>query len=561
MENTTNNEGISLSALSEGAIPTATPSVSMMPNRLPKLDPTKVIEADPNVVVLPAGKDVPQLELGSPLIDDALKNLDGAIERTRQESLEILNKAKEQRIEDNFDNDDTINTVPQNIKLIDPSSKGVSTTIDDVSFEDEEDIPEFEFKKEDVKPMNTVVEQAPVKEAIVNTEIEKPKSIYKPESINANVSEDDMKLLDDEDDIIDSDEDKEAATEEIKEKIREEMKTNFNPVSEKIDFSKFKVSKKPVSASKVINHIQERPIEAADGVLFAANRAVRMSALSAVEIQSLDQSNIRRGNYNQHMINRLHLIYDHLIDANKPASFEAWMKLATNDLVDDYFFTAYKATFGLSNILTYSCQDNDCHNVFMKKRNIEDMIKFKNDDVKAKYMEILHSGNVNTISNMYESELFQASDEYVLSLRKPSLYNTYIEPSLINEEFMKKYEDLMLLISYIDDIYIIDKANSELIKIDTKPDARRPDVTVKRKIKTYGTVIKSLTSDQLQALSVATDKFDSGELDDKGNLITDIKYIIPEEVCEKCGKVIPEQEDTPDNMLFMRHQLGAMSKI
>ena len=126
---------------------------------------------------------------------------------------------------------------------------------------------------------------------------------------------------------------------------------------------------------------------------------------------------------------------------------------------------------------------------------------------------------------------------------------------------MKKYEDLLLLISYIDDIYIIDRENSELIKVDTKPDPRRPDVTVKRKIKSYATIIRSLTSDQLQSLSLATDKYDAAEVDDDGNVITDIKYVYPEEICPKCGKVIPEEEQSPDRMLFMRHQLGLMNKM
>ena len=49
--------------------------------------------------------------------------------------------------------------------------------------------------------------------------------------------------------------------------------------------------------------------------------------------------------------------------------------------------------------------------------------------------------------------------------------------------------------------------------------------------------------------------------DNDGNVITDTKYIYPEEVCPKCGKVIPEEEQSPDRMLFMRHQLGLMNKM
>ena len=552
MENTTNNnkvnetEKVSLSTLAEGAIPTATPE---MPTKLPKLDPKTVKDVNVSEVVQPKKSNQVQTEMGNPMIDSALQGLDDAIERTRQESLDIVEKGEEERIEKLIDEDETVetNTNNQRINLVSESqysSKPKTNDSSDVSFDDEE----FEFNDNNSTKNND------------NDMVSTTKVAYKPESINADISDEDMKFLDDENNL-DEDEDQKNLVTEIKEKIRLEMNEKFVPVSNKVDFSKFKVAKKPISASKVINHIQQAPVEAADGVLYNANRAVRMSAFSAMEIQSLDQSNVRRNNYNQFMIDKLHLIYNHLIDANKPASFEAWMKSMTNDVIDDYFFTAYKATFSNSNIITYSCTDDTCHNIFMNKKNIEDMIKFRNEDVKKKYMDILHSGNVNTVSTEYETDLYQASDEYAFSLRKPSLYATYIEPSLINEEFMKKYEDLLLLISYIDDIYIIDRENNELIKVDTKPDPRRPDVTVKRKIKSYATIIRSLTSDQLQSLSLATDKYDAAEVDDDGNVITDIKYIYPEEICPKCGKVIPEEEQSPDRMLFMRHQLGLMNKM
>lgn len=553
-------EGISLSDLAEGAIPTATAPDNNIPTKLPKLDTKTAKEVDVREVALPKKSEKIQTEMGNPMIDAAFNGLDEAIERTRSESMEIVKKAEDERIEKLIDEDEDseTNNSDQRIKLVSQSEYAAPVAKDDVSFDDEDDsndIPEAITSKEDTNEVTSTVNEN-------NEMASTTKVAYKPESINTDISDDDLKLLDDEDDDdLDKDEDQQAVIDDIKEKIRIEVKENFKPVSEKLDFSNFKIAKKPVSASKVINHIQKKPIEAADGVLYNANRAVRMSAFTAIEIQSLDQSNIKRSNYNQFMIEKLRLIYNHLIDANKPASFEAWMKSMTNDVIDDYFFTAYKATFGRSNIITYTCGDDSCHNVYMDKKNVEDMVKFKNDDVKKKYMEILHSGNVNTVSTQYETSLYQASDEYAFSLRKPSLYATYIEPSLINEEFMRKYEDLLLLISYIDDIYIIDKENNQLLKIDTKPDPRRPEITVKRKIKTYATIIKSLTSDQLQALSIETDKFDAGELDDEGNLITDIKYVYPEDTCPKCGKTIAEVEESPDRMLFMRHQLGLMSKM
>ena len=70
-----------------------------------------------------------------------------------------------------------------------------------------------------------------------------------------------------------------------------------------------------------------------------------MSAFEPMEIQSLDPDRLRQGNYNSFMKNKLNLIYEHLVDENKPKSFESWAKITPNTTVDDYMFTAYKATF------------------------------------------------------------------------------------------------------------------------------------------------------------------------------------------------------------------------
>ena len=90
--NTNETEKVSLSTLAEGAIPTATPE---MPTRLPKLDPKTVKDVNVSEVVQPKKSNQVQTEMGNPMIDSALQGLDDAIERTRQESLEIVKKGEE----------------------------------------------------------------------------------------------------------------------------------------------------------------------------------------------------------------------------------------------------------------------------------------------------------------------------------------------------------------------------------------------------------------------------------------------------------------------------------
>ena len=118
----------------------------------------------------------------------------------------------------------------------------------------------------------------------------------------------------------------------------------------------------------------------------------------------------------------------------------------------------------------------------------------------------------------------------------------------------------MIILTYVDCVYKINRETNELVLVDTSP-TKDKKLTYQRRLKVFATIIKSLTSDQLQALQVESDKYDSAKLDDNGNVVKKITYMYPKQSCPKCGKEIPEQEMAPDSMLFMRHQLGLMKKI
>ena len=560
------NENVTLSDLSNGAVPTATPVG--MPVK-PKLDTSSATEANIKEVVVPSTPNVVE-GTGNPMLDKAFLGVDDAISRLQTETNEMYEKGEEQRIEEAISSDDTdidtidetLNSATSNTVLVHKFDQEPTETTQTVK-----PSPAPVVEEKPVKIEKTVEVSAPVagtkSENIVMVEDE---SVYdEDEHLFDGIEDEDLKYLDEDESSDDEDkkeeEDEKAKTEKVKAIIREEVNKNFVPVDKKINLGSFKISKKPINAAKVINDIKTKAIECADGVLFSQKRAVRMSAWKPMEIQSIDPSRLRSGNYNKYIENKLKLIYDHIIDSNKPKSFEAWAMITPNTVIDDYMFTAYKATFGLSNIITFSCSDTECNNVFMEPVPIHSMLKFRNDSIKDEYMKILHEGNTDSVNSEYEVSLYQASDDYVFALKVPSLYNTYIEPTLVNQDFNAKYEDRLLLLSYIDAIYKIDYANNELIPIDTKPVATDKSLTYKRRIKTFDTILKSLTSDQLMALSVETDKYDGGKLDDDGELIRDVTYVYPERRCPKCGKKIDEQEINPDNMLFTRHQLGLMKKI
>ena len=574
------SENVTLSELANGAVPTATPVG--MPVK-PKLNTKNVKEANLAEAVLP-GDDgsVVGKGTGNPMLDAAFEGLDSTINRLATESTELIEKGNEERIEQaiengdaDIDDDDDINVVAaQTIKVntfdtdvnasspvevVEPSETVSITKPAMVEQEVDVSAPVAGTKKETI----SMVQDTSVYDDVEDTDDE-------DDHLFDGIDDEDMKFLDDEDDDSsddttesDEDDDVKAKQEAIKQNIRQEINHNFNPVAHKLDLKNFTISKKPINASKIINEIKTKAIECADGVLWSEKRAVRMSAFKPMEIQSLDPQRLRgnNANYNKFIENKLKLIYEHIIDANKPKNFEAWAMITPNTVMDDYMFTAYKATFGTANIVTFNCNDDNCNNVFMENVPIHSMLKFTDDKKKEEYMNILTQGNTDSSASEYKVDLYQASDDYVFGLKIPSLYNTYIEPTLVDQNFSSKYEDLILLLTYIDSVYRIDYDTHQLIPIDTKPVASDKALTYKRRVKTYATILKSLTSVQLQALSVETDKYDAGTLDDDGNLVRDITYVYPERRCPKCGKKIDEVEVNPDNLLFTRHQLGLMKKI
>lgn len=576
------NKNVTLSDLANGAVPTATPVG--MPK---KLDKSSIREANIAEAVLPSTANAPVEGTGNPMLDKAFEGLDDTIARLSDESTEIYQKGEEQRITEAIESD-SIDDSDDDILATSTSNVVHVNKFDDETKYTPRDIPATETTQQTTdkvtinKTVDTVVEEKPktikkeveVSAPVAGTKKEVIKMVSDPSVYDEDddhlfdgIDEEDMHFLDDDEDDDTSekddntDNDDKAKTEEIKENIREEMNSKFSYINNKINLKSFSISKKPVSASKVINDIKTKALECADGVLYSEGRAIRMSAFKPMEIQSIDPQRMRNGNYNNYTKDKLKLIYDHIVDVNKPKTFEAWAMITPNTVIDDYMFTAYKATFGLSNILTYTCSDEKCSNVFMDSIPIHSMIKFASDEVKEKYMNILHTGQTDSTSTEYKVDLYQASDEYVFALKVPSLYNTFIEPTLVDKNFTQKYEDLILLLSYIDEVYKIDYRTNELVPIDTKPVANDKSLSYKRRVKTYATILKSLTSDQLQALSVETDKYDAGKLDEDGNLVRDVSYVYPECRCTKCNRKIDEEEVNPDNMLFTRHQLGLMKKI
>ena len=360
-------------------------------------------------------------------------------------------------------------------------------------------------------------------------------------------------LFDDEEDaeVVSPVEDETPSDEELLASIKEQVKHRLSPESapiKRIDLSKFTVAKKAFSAQKIMKLAVTGHQNIADWVLPAANRSISMTGLSGPEIVKLDASNSNRNRMNTFK-DMYGILYKHLVDANKP-EFEVWLKQVRFTDLQHIYFAAYMATFNGSSFTNYSCPN--CKNVFIHDIEFKDMVKYKNDEAKARIQNLLKRDSTTDNADTYEIELVQISDKYVFGLRTPSIWNTVIEIASLSDKFLENHADLIDLIAYIDSIYLINYDTSELVPVDTKPDPNDMGKTVARRVKSMHDIISTLNSEEYYALRSAI-----GEIDNNADEVT---FKLPGCTCPKCNKEIPENNNiTPEQLLFTRHQLAAIA--
>lgn len=357
----------------------------------------------------------------------------------------------------------------------------------------------------------------------------------------------------DDDSAEDEEEEKELTEEEQKkqvEKLKDAINKEVTPIKKSFDLSKFTIRKKPISISKLINMEQEKA-NVADWVYYSAKRPFSMREFKGAEIDALNITGNERNRLNK--LKEIYgSFYDHIVDANKPKSFEEWLKTVSFFELNHIWFCAYKASFTGANAIPYSCPK--CKEMFIKEKDFDDMVKYSDDSVKEEVARILEKDTTTPNEELeYEVQLKQVSDEYVFALKEPTLWSVIFETAALSDDFTQKYQDVLGLMAYIDDIYYIDSDNNELIPINTNPDKNNTVKTAMRKISAYYKILSSLSSDQYYNLTSFIQN-----INEKDN---NISYVIPEEKCPECGTKIPEEIRTPEQLLFTRHQLRAIANI
>lgn len=496
--------------------------------------------------ILPSRKvDPSQFEL------KLMNDLDEAVERTKKQISEdqaaIMEKIYEEKMNnitkeyyENGEDEQSVNLTPNFDENIDNNN-------------DDEDylakiIPDDnDFKKlsEETESINIMNEDS----SLTSTSSEE--DYFKDENENDYGNNDienntDSKSLSDSEDN-ESEDDADEVIKDIAVQVKEKVSSKIH----KIDLSRFKISKKPVSAIKAMKVDSSARITTADWILPAAGRPVTVTGLTGSQIIALSSNNSNKNRLNTFR-DIFNILYNGIVDPNKP-DFESWLKTTRFSDVQHLYFAYYIATFSGSNFVHYTCTNNKCKKkVFIKDIAFKDMIKYKNEQVEKKYKDMLSRDTTSSKSN-YSVDLTQISDYYVVGLRSPSIWNVVIETASLSDSFIEKYGDLIDTITYIEDIYMINYETNELELIDTKPDKNNQTKTAARKIRVFNDILKTLSPDQFVILREAINN-----LDDNND---DITYQVPAVICPCCATEIKATDMDPDTMLFTRHQLGAFASM
>lgn len=432
------------------------------------------------------------------------------------------------------DDDDEEEYVPMTAKTTKPAVEETATK----AFEEEASVVNTaEVAEEEAiadKPEAKEIHEAVVLPAITREDVEN-------ERVSILDAMDDDEL--DDEDVTAEEPDSDQVVADIKKELSGKI-----GIKKSFDLSKFTISKKPISASKLMKVATQMDRNIADWVMYHAKRPVALTGLSGPEILKLNPQNAARNRLNTFR-EMYKVIYDHIEDANKP-EFEAWLKATRFIDLTHIYFGLYKATFNGSNYLNYACPK--CNKVFIKDVKFDDMVEYDDDETKKEVEALLKLDTTSPKEEgEYEADLVQVSDIYAFSLRTPSIWKVIIETASLSDAFIEKYQNSIDVISYIDEIYYIDEATKSLIPVDTKADPSDMSKTAARRIRAYNDIINGLNSEDYYNLRAKISTIDTDT--------TKITYLVPEAECPDCHTIVEENRDmTPDQMLFTRHQLAAI---
>ena len=322
-------------------------------------------------------------------------------------------------------------------------------------------------------------------------------------------------------------------------KLKNELQKKLKPVSKKLDLSSATVIQKPVNVSQYAEKMKQAK-RVFTWPLIRSGRPITIQSFNANELNILS-NNARNTNMTLEVFRT---IYKHIV-SGKGESFETWAKSTSYFDVNHIWMAIYGCCFANANYLPFSCPK--CNNVTVTTDTpIMDMVKFKNDEVKSKFNEIMNmNANDPAMGNIFAEYRVQISDTLVVGFVEPSIYTSIVENSLYDREFRNKYDDILSIINYISNIYVIDGDN--LRPLNTKVYANNEAKTAKARVIQYAKIIRELPSDEYGVIMA--------HIIEMGSDVEAVSYQMPEITCDHCKEIIPAEDQDASSLVFTRHQL------
>lgn len=428
-----------------------------------------------------------------------------------------------------------------------PVTQAATPTIssEDKDLEDEleaDDMPVApiaeEVPKQTTKPVQVKTEAKPIDKSISNPS---PAPVVSFDDRKESVIDANGKSQEDKDlDALDGvGSDTASSDDDIEAKLRAEIRKKINPVKKKFDLSSAEVIRKPASVNNYVANKQRATKRTFMWPLFRSGRPIKIQSFNANELNILSEQ--ARSNT---PVDVFRTIYNHIVGP-KGADFDQWAKCTSYFDVNHLWFAIYGACFYGSNYLPFSCEK--CREITVTTDTpLMDMVKFKDDEAKKLFDNIMNMPEDEKFGSVFAESRIQVADDLVIGFKEPNIYNSMVENAYYDRDFRQKYNDIINISNYISDIYFItDDGNLE--PFATKEYPNNAVKTAKARIIQYAKLIRSLSSDEYGVVMTA--------IVEMGRDTEPVTYQMPEITCEKCGAVIPAEEQDASSLVFTRHQL------
>lgn len=349
-------------------------------------------------------------------------------------------------------------------------------------------------------------------------------------------------------------EEPEEFTEEDLKVLSNDIKKYVKPVKNEVDLDSFAVSNNSISGARVISMIssviEQRNSTYADWVLVDTGRIISMRSFDSDDLDKLQRLAYRTPL--NAVTETWNLLYDHCVDEDKPDTMEKWLSQISSLDIPHIYACVYRASFQDSSYIPFTCTNKECGKPFIPGATpFDELVKYENAEAKD-YVQGIFNGSITSSNSDFNTEhKIQVSDSIAIGIKKPSIYSIIFENLALDEPTKRKFSDALNIISYISNIYYIDRENRSLTPVMYKRFMDNRNKTTKSKLLTYSKILKTLNSDQK---GLITGKI-SSVIKDQNK----VSYAYPTVTCTHCGHVIESQETDPQTLLFTRHRLTALT--